>query len=438
MIVKDLSDAAAPAARLTARRGRVAAGAARRKAGRQEMQNAECGVAQRSRPVCVPAARRSWNSQAFGPRSGAASQFRPGLGSHSVQRMKRSGIVGKSHERSEFGLKSPGVVRSLSAVQDKFPTVTVVVPAPPDLREVSAVAAARALRWPSEKLEIIVVRGRQPAVQRNAAIRTARGAILYFLDNDSVAPPDSLEKAVRHFADPAVVMVGGPNLCPPDAPALERVFAVVLASWLAFGPSRARYDRVGAVRATSEKELILCNLVARREALLGLGGFDELLYPNEENALMDELQRRGGKLLYDPDLVVYRRPRRTLWAFARMVMTYGRGRAEQFRLHPTPGSALNFVPPGFLLYLAVLPFLVASGDRVSDAWLPLELYALAVLVQTLVSARSKGFLHSLLAAPLVVLTHLGYGFGFWRGLFTRLKPAAAKPPAEVTLERITS
>ena len=29
-------------------------------------------------------------------------------------------------------------------------------------------------------------------------------------------------------------------------------------------------------------------------------------------------------------------------------MTYGRGRAEQFRLHPTPGSALNFVPPLFL------------------------------------------------------------------------------------------
>jgi len=79
---------------------------------------------------------------------------------------------------------------------------------------------------------------------------------------------------------------------------------------VAFGPSRARYYQVGAVRASSEKELILCNMLTRREATLELGGFDEALYPNEENALMDELQKRGGKLIYDPAVVAQRRPRR--------------------------------------------------------------------------------------------------------------------------------
>ena len=35
--------------------------------------------------------------------------------------------------------------------------------------------------------------------------------------------------------------------------------------------------------------------------MLALGGFfNEAPYPNEENALMDEVQRRGGKLIYDP------------------------------------------------------------------------------------------------------------------------------------------
>ena len=154
-------------------------------------------------------------------------------------------------------------------------------------------------------------------------------------------------------------MVGGPNVCPPEAPPLEQVFARVLASWLAFGPSRARYAAVGRVRETGEKELILCNLLARRQAMLDLGGFNEALYPNEENALMDELQKRGGKLIYDPALLVRRRPRPSLKSFARMLMTYGRGRAEQFRVHPTFGSALNFVPPLFCLYLLALPFLLA-------------------------------------------------------------------------------
>src|SRR5437588_12762747 len=71
---------------------------------------------------------------------------------------------------------------------------------------------------------------------------------------------------------------------------------------------------------------------------------------------MDELQKRGGKLIYDPEFFVYRRPRATVKAFAKMLRTYGRGRAEQFRLHPTPGSVLNFIPPLFFLYLIFTVF----------------------------------------------------------------------------------
>src|SRR5206468_230099 len=218
------------------------------------------------------------------------------------------------------------------------------------------------------------------------------------LDDDSVPPPDNLRHASKFFNDSKIKMIGGPNFCPPDAPQLEQVFAVVLASWLAFGPSCARYAAVGDVRATSEKELILCNMLARRAEMLELGGFNEALYPNEENALMDELQKRGDKLMYDPDFVVHRRPRSNLRAFMKMLMTYGRGRAEQFRLHPTPGSALNFVPPAFCIYL--LAVLACWIGRAFLPWLasirmvilvPLALYALMVLGQIAVMAGSGNF-----------------------------------------------
>ena len=235
-----------------------------------------------------------------------------------------------------------------------MPTVTVLIAARPGQAEVKAVEASRALQYPGEKLEILVARGRQPSAQRNAALKAARGELIYFLDDDSVPAFRDLRPTIGYFNQPEVQMVGGPNVCPPEAPPLEQVFALVLASWLAFGPSRARYTPVGEVRETSEKELILCNLLARRQAMLDLGGFNEALYPNEENALMDELQKRGGKLIYDPQCCVYRRPRATLRAFARMLMTYGRGRAEQFRLHPTFGSAPNLVPPAFCVYLLTM------------------------------------------------------------------------------------
>jgi hypothetical protein len=232
-------------------------------------------------------------------------------------------------------------------------------------------------------------------------------------------------------------MVGGPNLCPPDAPFIEQVFALVHASFLAFGPSRARYARVGAVRESGEKELILCNLISRKDSLLELGGFDESLYPNEENALMDEVQKRGGKLLYDPQHIVYRRPRHSLKAFGKMLLNYGRGRGEQFKLHPTMGSAPNFVPPLFLIYVVLLPLLFfLPTSLVKWGLLPLALYGLALVAQTIALMGQGGFSKSIAAIPLMVLTHVLYGFGFLRALVKPIKSPEARPKVEVVLENV--
>ncbi len=299
-------------------------------------------------------------------------------------------------------------------MNNTVPSVTVLIAARPEQAEIKAVIASRALDYPADKLQIIVARGKQPSIQRNAGIKAARGELIYFLDDDSV--------------------------CPADAPRLEQVFALVLGSWLAFGPSRARYTSVGDKRETSEKEIILCNLLARRDVLLQLGGFNEALYPNEENALMDEVQKGGGKLIYDPEFVVYRRPRASLWAFAKMLRTYGRGRAEQFRLHPTAGSALNFVPPLFCLYLGLLVVLLlvpvpAQFRMVILA--PLALYGLVVLAQVLVLAANHGVARSFLTIPLIVLSHVLYGLGFWHGLVTTLKPPEERATqAQVVIETV--
>lgn len=322
-----------------------------------------------------------------------------------------------------------------------LPVVTIIIAAPPDMAEVKAALAIRQLDYPPELLEIIVARGRQPSVQRNEAVKAAAGDWIYFLDDDSIPDRENLRRAANLFREPEVAMVGGPNVCPTDAPALEKVFAVVLASWLAFGPSRARYVPVGVARNAGEKELILCNLAVRRADFLALGGFNEALYPNEENALMDGLQQKNRRLVYDPQFVVHRRPRRTLKAFCKMLMNYGRGRAEQFRLHPTPGSALNFVPPGFCFYLGLLIVTELAGHNQLSLQLrlavaaPLGIYLLAVLLQTLVSLPMTGLIRGLLAMPLLVASHVFYGLGFWRGLFTKLTTDGSRPRPEVELQK---
>jgi hypothetical protein len=218
----------------------------------------------------------------------------------------------------------------------------------------------------------------------------------------------------------------------------ERVLGLVMGSWLAFGPSCARYRAVGKLRVSDEKELISCNLIARRSAVLEVG-FDPKLVPNEENAMMDGVQKRGGKLLYDPEFFVHRRPRANLRAYAKMLLYYGGGRAQQFRLHPSFASLLNFIPPLFCLYLLVLPILpcVFPVSRwLLPAVLPLALYILAVLVQTIcIAGRSKVSLAAR-ALPLSVLTNILYGLGFWRGLFIKIAPPPPSADGDIRFETV--
>lgn len=338
------------------------------------------------------------------------------------------------------------------------PFVSIVIAARPDAVRVRAAESAGRLEYPEDRFEILIARGRQPSVQRNAAVREARGELVYFLDDDSVPLPANLRRAVSHFTGDKVQMVGGPNLCPPDATPLQQAFALVMGNPLAFGPSRARYLPVGSLRESGEKELILCNLIVRKAAFEAAAGFDESLYPNEENALMDDLQRAGGKLLYDPEFIVFRRPRASFGAFCRMLMTYGRGRAEQFRLHPGAGSALNFIPPLFCLYLAVLPLFsrLPWQGIWPGALLPLAAYAILVLASSFTTLRlpegdgrqgvdgkpeaprrrQNPAANLMRVAPLIVTTHILYGLGFWKGLFTRLRKAGERPAVDVKIERL--
>jgi hypothetical protein len=66
---------------------------------------------------------------------------------------------------------------------------------------------------------------------------------------------------------------------------------------------------------------------------------------------------------------------------------------------------------------------------------PVWLYWTALIAQTILSVPQHGLAHSVCAFPLLFATHLFYGIGFWKGLFSRVnrtKPATT----EVTLERM--
>lgn len=307
--------------------------------------------------------------------------------------------------------------------------VSIIIPVKPG-GVVRALDALARLDYPRNLLELLVAEGTRPSIQRNRAAAEASGELLYFLDDDSMAPSDLLKRVVPHFADPQVAAAGGPSLTPASDTLRQKAFGAALASLAGGGGVRNRYRKSGSIRATGDSELILCNLCFRRDRYLECGGLDERLYPNEENELMDRLKRSGQILVHDPGLAVERSQRSTWKAFARQLFTYGRGRGEQTLISRRIGPA-SLLPSLFLVYLLLLPL---ADNPVYT--LPLLCYAGAVLATAgLESLRSGAWQLFFLVAAAVPVLHLAYGAGLIAGLIAP-RFRRGLPPTEVKLRRV--
>lgn len=307
-------------------------------------------------------------------------------------------------------------------------TFSIIIPVKPG-GKVAALEALRGVEYPSRLLEILVAEGTCPSRQRNLAAREARGELLYFLDDDSRPVPDLLKRCAAAFGDSGVAVVGGPSLTPASDTRLQRLFGAALSSLFGAGAVRNRYRATGALRRTTEKELILCNLAFRRDLFLRLDGFDERLYPNEENELLDRIAACGHTLLHEPAMAVERSQRPTLKAFMRQMFGYGRGRAQQTLL-AGPGSLVSFAPLLFVCYLLLLPFLPAAPLW----WLPLLAYAILVVCFSALAAMATARAENLLLLLLFPLMHCCNGAGLLWG-FAGGRPMVARD-AGVVVRRV--
>ncbi|MGQ9588777.1 MAG: glycosyltransferase [Planctomycetota bacterium] len=314
-----------------------------------------------------------------------------------------------------------------------LPLVSVVIPARPGAPTPEALRALRRLSYPSSRIEAFVARGVQPARQRNEAVRRARGEILLFLDDDSEASPGLLLRYVESFrGDPRLGAAGGPAQA-SRGNRIQSLSALVLGDPRVTGRSAARYCPVGELRAADERELILCNLAVRRSAFEDLGGFDESLYPNEENDFLERMARRGWKLLYDPDAVVERPQRETLAALLAAIRGYGRGRAAQWRRLPSRVSRRRGGLAAAAL-LGVAAIFAAPFFRSALCFVPGAVYAAYLAGLALRFSRRVRLRDAVAASGLAGLVHASYAAGLLAGVFVAARPRSA---SAVAVEPVT-
>jgi cellulose synthase/poly-beta-1,6-N-acetylglucosamine synthase-like glycosyltransferase len=314
-----------------------------------------------------------------------------------------------------------------------LPTITVIIPVKPG-GYVKSLEALKTVDYPRELIEVIVAEGRQPSVQRNHASREATGDILYFLDDDSVVPPDTFNIIASRYNDPKVSAVGGPIITPDTDRFLQKGYGLALSSMFGGSSIRARYKKLGPERQATENDLILANLSFRREVFVGAGGFNENLYPNEENELMNKLQEQGHVFLYVPDAFIYRSQRETYRAYLKQVFTYGRGRMDQNFAHPEGFRPLHLAPALFLLYCISLLFF-----NNFIYFLPALLYlSLCIIFSAASAVEGRNPLYFFIMPVLFLSLHLGYGAGFIRGIIKGFygKKKAPYPAKDVLIRRV--
>jgi len=310
-------------------------------------------------------------------------------------------------------------------------TFSFIIPVKPD-GFIAALSALRHLQSSDHPFEILIAEGCSPSRQRNAAANEAHGEIIYFLDDDSMVSADCLSLCARIMEDPGIAVVGGPSLTPASDSLRQQLFGSALSSLLGAGAVRNRYRASGITRSTSDKELILCNLAIRRNVFTDSGGFDERLYPNEENELLDRIRSRGMKLIHAPEMAIQRSQRQTVRLFIRQMFSYGRGRAQQ-TLIAGPGTIISFAPLFFLLYLLLLPFL--SRNLLTLA--PLITYLSLVIIFSVAGVIASRSLSRLLLIPLYPLMHISNGCGLLFGLLGgKSGPSGMGQRSEITIRRI--
>ncbi|MBN8551165.1 MAG: glycosyltransferase [Deltaproteobacteria bacterium] len=308
--------------------------------------------------------------------------------------------------------------------------ISVVVPVYPHTKPLKAMQALECSAREQFEIEILIVEGTAPSVQRNAAVNIAQGEYVYFLDDDSIVDRNALGVAFAFFsAHPEVSAVGGPALTHPDASDMERCLGLVMGARLTAALTAQRHAALGEPRRVNGEGLSLCNLVVKSSVLETHDGFKAALYPSEDPEFLKRLEIRGELLFYLPSMLVYRSRRKTLAAAVSQFFRYGQGRANHIfsNLHLRD---LVFFGPSVLF----LVFIAACLDPAGNAKFVVCSYAaLAGSAALFLSRRAKEPLALAMRLWLVILlVHGAYGAGFLVGLIVKLRKYQGGSPIKIS------
>ena len=261
-----------------------------------------------------------------------------------------------------------------------------------------------------------------PAEKRDLAFIYAKGDIFAFTDDDAYPRADWLRNAVSGLEDETVGAIGGPAVTAMNDDILKIGSGKVYESFLCSGGYTYRYIP-GVLK--EDDDIPSVNLIVKREVFEEVKGYDSTFYPGEDTKLCMDIVNTGKKLIYDPNVLVYHHRRSLFKGHLKQVTNYAKHRGYFAKKLPqTSLRPAYFIPTAFTVGLfggplvcMALPVLWYFYFGVLGIYLFLALWSLRSCLQ------SGNVLYRicllLLSLAGIVVTHVGYGVCFVRGLLSK-------------------
>ena len=157
-----------------------------------------------------------------------------------------------------------------------------------------------------------------------------------------------------------------------------------------------------------------------------IGFFDEDLIRNQDDDFNFRVAQAGGKLYFIHDIHLKYYVRAEVAGLRKQFFQYGYWKVFVNRKHGTMTTIRQLFPPGFVLYLILLPVSIFLPNLLQAVFLlPLCLYILGLIFFTFKLFSWKDFLRTFWLFPLI---HISYGAGYLLGMIDFL--VLKKNPSE--------
>lgn len=244
----------------------------------------------------------------------------------------------------------------------------------------------------------------------NEAIKNSKFDIIVRLDGHAIVDKNYLDNAVSTLMETNADNVGG-LMQAEGISNFEKSVAAAMTS--KFGVGNAPFHVGGT---PGEVDTVYLGTF-RKSALARVGYFDESFVRAQDWELNYRIRKTGGKIWFNPKLVVSYRPRPNLKALSKQYFEYGQWRKQVTKKYPETISLRYLAPPITVSGLAIgfIFILLNFFTKISFfniGWLAIFSY-LAVLILGFITIKGKISLKSRLLLFLVLPTmHLSWGVGF--------------------------